>query len=391
MKVLLVTHDANFSGGANRSLFTNIQVLRNEYGVDFLVLLPSKNGALNKKLDEISVKWIYTKYFGVVSGLRHDGKDILRVLKIHIGYYLEKIKARIIANKVKDENIDLVYTNTRLPMIGANIAKMLGVPHISHVREFGTVEPMWGHWDFKTMYNNCNKIILISNALQGQFLEHVPSEKLIVSQNGIDYPSTTFRYNDLSNDVLNIIVVGRLVPDKAQEEAILAVNYIIKNKLIKKKVILHIVGSSPKRTHIEWYEEKIRKLVNDLQLDDNVIFHGEVSDMPKIRSGMDIEIMCAICETFGRVTVEAMRSGLMVIGSNTGGTLEIIQDKITGYLYKQGSYEDLANKIIESICNVEKFNEVRKAALLYASSNFTVAKNCKEIYDIMNKVANGEK
>lgn len=390
MKVLIVTHDANFSGGANRSLYTNIKVLKDQYGIDFLVLLPSADGALNKKLDEISVPWISTRYYGVVSGLRHDGKDVLRKLKVHIGYYLEKIKAKIIAKRVASEGIDLVYTNTRLPMIGANIAELLGVPHVSHVREFGTVEPLWGHWDFNAMYNHCDKIVLISYALQNQFLEHVPSEKLIVSQNGIDYNTVEFQYNDLSKNELHILVTGRLVPDKAQEEAILAIDYLIKNNLIDKKIFLHLVGSSPKRTHIEWYEKKLRDLVDNLGIKDNVIFHGELSDMPGIRKGMDIEIMCAICETFGRVTVEAMRAGLMVIGSNTGGTLEIIQDKTNGYLYQQGDPVDLANKIKDSISDVKKFNEIRKTALEYASRNFTVQKNCKEIYDIMCEVIDGD-
>lgn len=388
MKILIVAHDSNFSGGANRSLFTNIQVLQKRYGVEILVLLPSDNGPLNIKLDEISVQWISTKYFGVVSGLRHDGKDVLRRLKVYLGYYIEKVSAIKVVKLLKDEKIDLVYTNTRLPMIGANIANKLRVPHVVHVREFGTVEPLWGRWDFRTMYDNSDKIILISKALKEQFAIHIPEDKLIVSQNGIQYDPVEYRDDNLSNDELHIIITGRLVPDKGHKDAIYALDKIVKEKKIKKKVILHIVGSSPKRTHIEWYEADIQKLVTDLVLDEYVVFEGEISDMPSIRAKMDMELICSICETFGRVTVEAMRACLFVIGSNTGGTPEIIDNGKNGLLYEQGNADDLASKIVQAISDKFEFNKIRRYALLTSMSSFTVDKNCTDIYNNLIKCVN---
>jgi hypothetical protein len=390
MKILIVTHDSNFSGGANRSLYTNIKVLHDKYNVEIVVLLPSSNGALNKKLDEIGIPWMSVKYFGVVSGLRHDGKDIPRRLKVYLGYYIEKYQAKIVASKIKKQKFDLIYTNTRLPMIGANIAKILNLPHVSHVREFGTVEPLWGKWDFKTMYDNCDKIILISNALKNQFLEHVSEDKLIVSHNGIQYDPVEYADNNLESDELHLILTGRLVPDKGHKDAIMAVYKILNNNMIGKKPVVHFVGSSPKRTHIEWYEKELRKMVSDLGLADNIIFEGEVSDMQSIRSNMDIELMCAIRETFGRVTIEAMRSGLLIIGANTGATPELIEDGKTGYLYRQGDSDDLAEIIVKAISDKDKFNDIRRNALDYASNNFDVGTNCDEIYQILSECTYGE-
>lgn len=386
MKILVVAHDANFVGGANRSLFTNLVELRDRYNVEFLVLTPSAKGQLNQKLDSVSIPWISCKYFGVTSGLRHDGKDILRRLKVKLGYYIEKFQAKRVARKVKNQNIDLVYTNTRLPMIGANIASLLNIPHVVHVRELGAEEPMWGKWDFKRMYDMSDKIILISNALKEQFLAHVPEDKLVVSHNGIQYSTVEFKYNNLSNEV-NLIITGRLVPDKGHEDALLALNHIITNSLLAEKNIkLHIVGSSPKQMHIEWYEHKLRKMVTELSLNDYVIFEGESNDMPGMRSKMDIELVCSISETFGRVTVEGMRSALFVIGSNTGGTPEIIADGYNGYLYKQGDPIDLAHKIVDACSDVERFNLIRKNALDFSKNNFTVEKNCNDIYSVFTEV-----
>lgn len=385
MKVLIVTHDANFSGGANRSLYANIKELKNKYGAEFLVLLPSDKGALNKKLDEINVPWISTRYFGVVSGLRHDGKDLIRRIKVFLGYYIEKNKARKIYKKIKDQHIDLVYTNTRLPMIGANIAKLLNIPHVVHVREFGTVEPLWGKWDFKTMYAMSDKIILISEALKQQFTSNgVPEDKLIVSHNGISYNNVAYKEDRISDKKeIHLILTGRLVPDKGHKDAIYAIHRIITEKQLNKDIYLHIVGSSPKRTHIGWYEQEIRGLVKELNMEKNIIFEGETQDMPKMREQMDIELVCSICETFGRVTVEAMRSGVFVIGSNTGGTPEIIQNGYNGYLYEQGNMNDLADKILLALSDEHKFNLIRRNAWEFSEGNFTVEKNCKEIYEVL--------
>lgn len=147
MKILVVTHDSNFSGGANRSLLMVLTRLKKEYGVEIEVLLPKKKGKLNDKLTENNIPWFSHTYFGVVSGIRKDGKDILRYAKIYIGYFLEHILAIRLSKKLKNKNFDLVYTNTRLPIVGAKIAKRLKIPHICHVREFGTVKPLWGRME----------------------------------------------------------------------------------------------------------------------------------------------------------------------------------------------------------------------------------------------------
>ena len=156
-----------------------------------------------------------------------------------------------------------------------------------------------------------------------------------------------------------------------------------------KNIILHIVGSSPKRTHVAWYARKIKKMVNEIGLSNNIIFHGEVLDMVSIREKMDVELMCAICETFGRVTVEGMRSGLALIGSNTGGTPEIINDKNNGLLYKQGDEEDLAQKIEELYTDRKKLQEIAENGYQFAQKNFTAEKNIIEVWNVFKNIKMG--
>ena len=110
--------------------------------------------------------------------------------------------------------------------------------------------------------------------------------------------------------------------------------------------------------------------------------------MTEIRKNMDIELMCSICETFGRVTVEGMRNGLLVIGSNTGGTPEIIKDKYNGLLYEQGKPQDLAEKILSSINNKDEARKIAENAYQFSQTNFTPESNTKQIYEVIKEVLN---
>ena len=116
-----------------------------------------------------------------------------------------------------------------------------------------------------------------------------------------------------------------------------------------------------------------------------MIFLGEVNDMKAVRKNMDIELMCAILETFGRVTVEGMRNGLLVIGSNTGGTIEIIRDKENGLLYEQGNVDSLSQILYKVYQNVKFSRKVALNGYLFSQTSFTEENNVKQIYEAIRE------
>ncbi len=65
--------------------------------------------------------------------------------------------------------------------------------------------------------------------------------------------------------------------------------------------------------------------------------------------------MCSRMEAFGRVTVEALKAGLPVIGSNSGGTTEIIENNTNGVIFKYNNTNSLTNAI-EKILLMETNN-----------------------------------
>ena len=116
-------------------------------------------------------------------------------------------------------------------------------------------------------------------------------------------------------------------------------------------------------------------------LENDVTFCGEVKNMAELRRGMNVELMCNPNEPFGRVTVEGMRSGLVVIGINSGGTKDIIIDNENGLLYE--NCEDLANKIEYVYKNENYRKELAKKAYEYSQTHFTVEENVNKIEQVL--------
>ena len=84
--------------------------------------------------------------------------------------------------------------------------------------------------------------------------------------------------------------------------------------------------------------------------------HGATPDVGPYWSAAHVGLMCSQCEAFGRVTVEAMRAGLPVCGTNAGGTTEIIDPGVNGLLSLPGD----ANALAANLMALESDEDLRR-------------------------------
>ena len=386
MKILFVAHNSLLSGGANRSLLMVMKRLKREYGIECHVLVPRKHGELIERLNKEKIPYISgIPYYGVISGFYNDGKDWQRRIKVWVGGALEVVGALILASKLKKNEYDLIYTNTRVPMIGSQLSKRLKLKHICHVRELGPEHPYWPFWGCKQIYESSDAVILISNAVKKQFMCETSEKKLHVIHNGID--------SDMGVDIapkekgkwFELLITARLMEDKGQFEAIKALKILNKERGYK-DIRVHFAGSVRNSAFNSQYINSIRKYIEENNLENNVFFQGEVNDMVGLRRKMHCELICSICETFGRVTVEGMRNGLAVIGSNTGGTVEIIDNEKNGLLYQQGNPEDLENKIQKLYLNRDYMMKIALEGYKFSQTHFTAEQNVNAIWKVIQGV-----
>ena len=377
MKVLVVAHESEFIGGANRALFAILKYWKNSENIQFDVLVPDNQGDFVEALEKMNVDHYAIKYFKVFSELKGDYKDAFRKINVYRKDLYNCFAARKIGNKLVCNRYDAVYTNTRMSSMGSWIAQRLQIPHIIHIREFGNENTYWGPSNLKRINKTSNRVIVISKALAKEIEKAVEKSKMIVSYDGVIYQG---KEKQKSDEYVDILLTGRITEAKSQEEAVMAIAEL-KKRGLSELVRLHFAGSVPANSKFAKQNyNRILDLIKKYNIEKQIIFHGEVSSMDLLRQNMDIELMCAERETFGWVTVEGMRSGLLVIGANTGATPEIITNMKTGLLYTHGDARDLADKIEWVLKNPSIADEIRKNGKKFSDESFTIEKNGTDVY-----------
>lgn len=147
-------------------------------------------------------------------------------------------------------------------------------------------------------------------------------------------------------------VLGRIGPTKGQLGVIKAFTLLANTH---PQVDLLIMGEPTinEKKCFE-YDLKCKAYVKAHKLEDRIHFRPFRSEVEYFYSAIDIFIMPSKKETYGMVTIEAMLSGIPIIGTNSGGTAEILENGGLGQLFSFGNDEELKEKI-ENIL-LEKYN-----------------------------------
>lgn len=146
----------------------------------------------------------------------------------------------------------------------------------------------------------------------------------------------------LPEDETIIGVVGRIDPKKGQDSLIEAVRLLHQQN---RHVHALIVGA---RTVGEAtaFEKQLHQSVDKYGLSDFVHFRPFLDKVGIAFTAMDIFALTSHSETYGLVTLEAMACGVPVIGTDSGGTPELIDHEQTGLLVPPRDHQALADAII---------------------------------------------
>ena len=380
MKILAVTFDVELLGGANRSFLMVIENLRERYQHEIHVVIPGK-GAIEEELinKRISYDIVNLPQTGCV--LCGEKKDFLRKCKANLRAIKHSLMASLKQNNYTE--FDLVYINGTSQLFGYYIAKRIHKPFVWHFRGYLT-ENHYYCFNQKKLFNDpCGKIIVISRSMYRKLPVQlgITPERMIVIPNGLESVFGT-KKTILCNNKIDCLLCGRLIKIKGQMDAIAAL-HILKEQGIN-NVYLHFAGDLDAGN--KKYIEELKEAVKEYQLDDRVMFEGQIRNMAKFRKDMDIELMCSVDEPFGRVTVEGMRSNLLVIGANTGGTLDIINNGYNGLIYEQGNPYDLADKITYALNCPDRAQEIADNAYEFSKIHFTVDENVKKINMVLMEI-----
>lgn len=109
------------------------------------------------------------------------------------------------------------------------------------------------------------------------------------------------------------------------------------------------------------YKKDLMDLVNQTRVDAQFVPSATHEEIAQFMNCMDIFVLPSITmanwvEKFGRVLIEAMSSGIAVLGSSSGEIPNVIGD--AGMVFKEGNVTDLHEKLEYLIRNESKRNEL---------------------------------
>ena len=363
-KVLFISPNCS-KYGAERSLVTLAAFLNKSGGYESHVLIP-EYGDIVELLNAEKVQFTVQKFY-CWTNIGKGRRVIKGLFKLLLNYCVSlKVKRRLESLNFYP---DIVHTNVITTSFGHQLATKLKCKSIWHIREFGKLD---FNMDFDlgtylscSLVDRSDLVIANSKAVLDYYGKALHKARKIFIHNGINWvPEIQRQFN---GKIFKIIMVGRLGEEKGHRDIINSIAFLV--ELGVDNIHLDIYGEGSEYS-------SLREMVSENKLDPYITFEGFSDSIDY--SQYHLGIICSRNEAFGRVTVEYMMSGLPVIGTNSGGTKEIVKDGV-GFLYAVGDFEQLARHILifrndRSLCRVFG-GEARRLAM----GSFTTEEYCSQI------------
>jgi glycosyltransferase involved in cell wall biosynthesis len=256
---------------------------------------------------------------------------------------------------------DVLHINSSAIGVGARAARFWRVPTVWHIREFNSPESgrvFSSPRRMRQLISRSQVVIAVSNAVARDYRAIVPDKRMQIIYDAVTSPVTPRDIDAMTSSVIQIAVVGSVVPAKNQLEAVEALSRLPGRS--GHRVHLTLLGPLVDKT----YERRIRKAVQDHGLTGNVDLAGRTDEVYDHLRRTDILVVASRSESFGRVTVEAMLSRCLVIGAANTGTKELLSEG-RGVLYAGGA-DGLAAAICQAIEDPEQAKATAHRGFQYA-------------------------
>ena len=234
----------------------------------------------------------------------------------------------------------------------------------------------------KLFYNKFDKYISISRETDNTFRKRGGKRSCVIncgvdteqfSGKCADY-SEICRKNNIADDDVVLVTVGRLVKRKGVE-------WFVRNvmpKLKDQKVKYLIVGGGEDH-------DRIAQCIEEKGLGDKVKMLGrvETEELNSIYTHADAFIMPNIhvegdMEGFGLVAVEASLAGLAVFASGIEGIRDAVIDQKNGWVMESGNADQYADRIKDLCANREDYKKKAEEFSRYTREKYSWKAICRQ-------------
>ncbi len=300
----------------------------------------------------------------------HDQKVSFSIDRVGGIKLLRKHRKSYLVNEFikKNQNISCVIADhwKSLELIKTTKKKIC----LIHSKEINHKKGSFANRRILKAFENINQVVANSEYTKNLAIEiGIDGNKIIVINPGvfpvkeIDKSSIKEADNLLKKKSPRLITVSRFDKRKNHEKVIMALRNL---KQIYPNIIYTCVGYGEE-------EENIKKLTNELELSENVMFLKNISQNLKnaLVSKSNLFVMPSIIhktsvEGFGIAYVEAAQYGIPSIGGKDGGASDAIKNNETGIICDGNSLEEIYSSI-DLILKNNSYLEMGKKAKDYST------------------------
>ena len=258
----------------------------------------------------------------------------------------------------------IVHTHSsKAGIIGRWAARLAGVPIIIHtVHGFGFTPRQHPtiRWALLTAERAAARFtarffaVSEANRRQGIDLGLFAADRCTVIRSGVDLDA--YRRNDLDREAKRqglgfeptCPVIGMVAPFKPQKAPLDFVRAAALVHQARPEVRFLLVGDGELR-------EAVEKEIARLGLSRIIQLTGWRRDIAELMRCLDVFLLTSLWEGLPRVYLEALASGVPVVGTKVDGAAEVIRDGVNGYLVEAGDVRGLADRVLALL------NDPRKA------------------------------
>ncbi len=366
-RVAIVSHSA-WLGGAERCLLELVRAIAPRREVH--VVLP-RDGVLRRPLEDAGAATHIApaRWWARDPGSPRRAPDTRGVAET----------ARVLRRVAPD----VVLSNTLVHPPGALAAAALGRPHAWWVQEFGERDhgfrfALGLRGTLRAVDRLSRAVLVSSRAVAEELAGTIPAAKLRPLPLAVEVPVAGGPRPRAAGRPPRLAILGRVRPSKGQQDAVRAIAELERRGIGAE---LDVVGDGEL--------DPLRALAEELGVAGRVRLHGARDDALAVLDEADVALMCSRDEAFGRVTVEAMKRGVPVVGAASGGTTELIEHGVTGLRYTPGRPDELAGEVSALLGDEPARLRIAEAGRRFAAGRFTRERHGAAALAILDEVAEG--
>lgn len=344
MRILFIFHLSTLKGGANVSGLNLIRGLK-ELGHDVKVLVPV-DGELCLRLEEMGIEYRKIFFRTAWPYTLGSAESYIKFFPRAIRNWNDNRRAVVeITRWVREINPDIIHSNSSVISIGNRVARKLGIPHVTHFREFGFRDTRFFGWHIPGMRKYALQYnISISKDIE--LFHRLKDNRSELIYNGIyslsEYPDA-LRANKKKGEYF--LYVGGIFESKGIDDILEAYSRL--SPELRNEHPLWLAGSP----NSQKYMQSLLQKVKDLGMERNIVWLGQRRDIAELMSRAKALIIASHAEAFGRIMAEAAFNKCPVIARDACG----LHEQFEQGLNTSGREIGLRFKTVDDLSNQMKF------------------------------------